>query len=138
MNLEIVVVATRKRKSLIVPYLSGHPYKIYWTKDYNLPDGFKPSPEAAGCVLNHRGVYRCFRGHQDALSISETDNILVLEDDAVPNIDNWFQEVLNAIQLLDDFEIVSFHGRQYNRELFEKVKDIEISDSRTCQIFPVV
>ena len=46
-----------------------------------------------------------------------------MEDDAVPNIDNWFQKILKAIPLLDTFEIISFHGRQYNRELFNNVKD---------------
>ena len=46
-----------------------------------------------------------------------------MEDDAVPNNDNWFQKVFHAIPLLDKFEIVSFHGRQFNRELFEEVKN---------------
>ena len=71
MKLEIVVVATHKRKPLIVPYLSNKSHKVHYTKDYNLPDGFESSPEAVGCVLNHQhqGVYRCFRGHQNALSM---------------------------------------------------------------------
>lgn len=123
MELEIAIVASRKRKALILPYLKSKPHKILYTEDYNLPSGFKPQSNMVGVVLNHLGAYRCFRGHQDAIALSNADNILVLEDDAVPNIGNWFQKVLNAIPLLDSFEMVSFHGRQFNRELFEKVKD---------------
>ena len=112
MNLEIIVVANHKRKPLIIPFLSGKPYKIHYAEDYKLPENFKPADGMAGLVTNHTGTYRCFRGHQDALSIAEGDNILILEDDAVPNNDEWFQKVIKAIPLLDSFEVVSFHGRQ--------------------------
>ena len=112
MKLEIIAVASHKRKALLIPYLKDTPHKIFYTKDYDLPDGFKPDDNMVGVVLNHTGAYRCFKGHQDALSIAEGDNILILEDDAVPNCEDWFQRVLDAIPLLDSFEVVSFHGRQ--------------------------
>jgi len=112
MNLEIVAVFNHKRKPLLLPYLKDTPHKIIWAKDYELPEGFKPDDNMVGVVLNHTGAYRCFKGHQDALTLAEGDNILVLEDDAVPNDANWFQKVEDAIPLLDSFEVVSFHGRQ--------------------------
>lgn len=123
MKLEIIVVACRKRKALVIPYLVGKSYKIHYTKDYDLPKDFKPASNMVGVVRNHLGAYRCYKGHQDALLMADSDYILILEDDAVPNTNSWFQTVLDAIPLLDSFEIISFHGRQYNQELFEKVKD---------------
>lgn len=121
MKLEIIVVACRKRKVLVIPYLVGKPYKIHYTKDYDLPKDFKPASNMVGVVRNHLGAYRCYRGHQDALLMADSDYILILEDDAVPNTNSWFQTVLDAIPLLDSFEIVTFHGRDFQRELFECV-----------------
>ena len=112
MKLEIMVVASHKRKALILPHLKDKPYAIYFTEDYELPKGWKPDANMVGVVLNHTGAYRCFKGHQDALDMSVGDNILMLEDDAVPNMYEWFQKVEAAIPLLDSFEVVSFHGRQ--------------------------
>lgn len=122
MKLEIVVVACNRRKPLIVSHLVGKPYKIHYTEDYILPSGFKPHPDMVGVVLNHQGAYRCFRGHQDAMAISIADNILLLEDDAVPNNEFWFEKIADAIPLLDSFEIVCFHGRQRIHP-FENVPD---------------
>ena len=121
MKLEIIVVANKERKVLILPYLEGKSHKVLFAKDYSLPFDFKPNPNMAGCVLNHQGVYRCFRGHQDALSMSDADNILILEDDAVPINALWFAKILDAILLLDSFEVISFHGRDYQEEMFQEV-----------------
>jgi len=118
---DIIVVATHKRKSLVISHLSGLDYKISYSKDHNLPDGFKS--EVIGLVMPtcHLGHIRCFKGHQEALSKVEDDYALILEDDAIPNVGTWVQKIYDAITLLQRFDIVSFHGRSYQKELFKPV-----------------
>lgn len=115
-NLDIVVVATKKRKPLIVPYLEGLNPIISITSDYTLPEGFVP--EVGGLTYNHLGTYRCFRGHQDAIAKATKDYVLILEDDAVPNRPDWCQVVCESIFLADIFDLVSFHARGYDRSAF--------------------
>ena len=122
MKLEIIAIVCPKRTPLLIPYLKGTPHKVLYTKDYALPEGFQPDANMVGVVLNHVGAYRCYKGHQDGMAIAEGDAVLMLEDDAVPNVDNWFQKVEDAIPLLDSFEVVSFHGRQRIHP-FEPVPD---------------
>lgn len=123
MDLDVVVVATVHRKALILEYLKEISHKLCYTKDYDLPVGF--TPEAIGLVQNHTGAYRCFRGHQDAIQLCSKENILVLEDDAVPNINKWYEIVLESVHLLDKFEIVSLHGRDIVRESYEVYEEIK-------------
>jgi len=118
---DIIVVANRKRKPLVVFHLTGLNYKVSYSEDHNLPEEFKS--EWIGLVMPtcHLGHMRCFKGHQKALSEIVNDCALILEDDAIPNTGIWIQKIYDAIALLQRFEIVSFHGRSYQEELFRPV-----------------
>ena len=119
MDFEIVVVSSENRRALVLDSLKGIPHQVSVTPNYDLPKGF--DPEVKTLVQNHVGAYRCFKGHQQALSLSSAETVLVLEDDAVPNIPSWIYAISNAVPLLDTFDVVSFHGRQYDPNNFEDV-----------------
>ena len=121
MDFDIIVVASHHRKPLIIDYLKDIPHKVVYTPDYELPVGFVPS--IGGLVQNHLGAYRCFRGHQDAISKCKKDMVLIFEDDAVPNNEKWLSIIIDGVFLLNEFEMVSFHSRQYNIEQFLLVCD---------------
>lgn len=112
--IEICIVASKRRKPLIIEYLKTDSYKISYTPDYPLPKGFKPNPVNFRSQ-NELGAYRCFRGHQDALRMIKGTHALIIEDDAVPNVDNWLAIAEKAVELLPDFQIVSLHGRRVER-----------------------
>jgi hypothetical protein len=118
------VVANHHRKALVLDYLHNIPHKVSYTLDYELPENFKP--EVFGLVQPHchLGHIRCFKGHQQAIKLCDTDNVLIFEDDAVPNIDDWHQIILDSVHLLDHVEMVSFHGRDYARSLYENFEEI--------------
>ena len=122
MNFEITVVASKNRKALTDTWLKNTSYQNSITPNYELPKNWKPT--VTGLVNNHLGAYRCFRGHQDALKLGTKDNVLILEDDAIPLVSNK-EELLkilsDSIGLLGHYELVSYHGRQFNRECFESV-----------------
>ena len=120
--MEIVVVANRHRKPLVEKHLLGFKHIISYTKDYNLPADFKP--ETIKYVYNHTGAYRCFKGHQDAIRFCREENVLVLEDDAVPKIKDWYNIVMDSVHLLNSFEIVSLHGRNRQEELYKIYEEI--------------
>jgi hypothetical protein len=126
MDFEIVVVANHHRKALILDHLKDVPHTVSYSLDYNLPDDFKV--EDPGWVQPtipcHTGVYRCFRGHQDAIKKCTSDNILLFEDDAVPNTSDWLQIVQDSLEYLQNFEMVSLHGRDYYKVLFCNYKEI--------------
>lgn len=122
MNFEIVVVASRKRRALILDHLKNIPHKVSYTPDYDLPEDFNPT--VVGRVLNHIGAYRCFKGHQDAIELSEKENVLIFEDDAVPNIPDWLDVIQDSISYLNKFELVSFHGRAFYRLLYDNYREI--------------
>ena len=122
MDFDIVVVASHRRRPLVTEFLCGIPHKVSYTPEYILPEDFKSTE--VGLVANHIGPYRCFKGHQDAIRLAEKDAVLVFEDDAVPNKTTWLTEVQNSLSLLDHFDIVSFHGRDYERVLFESVQNV--------------
>lgn len=119
--MDIIVVATKNRKPLVVPHLVGLNYKISYSENHNLPEGFKS--EVVGLVMPtcHLGHLRCFKSHQEALSKVENDCALILEDDAIPNVGTWVQKIYDAIVLLQRFDVISFHGRSYIKELFKPV-----------------
>jgi len=120
-NFDIVVVTSIKRKPLIIQYLSGLDAIVSVTPDYELNQPFKPM--IGGLVQNHTGAYRCFRGHQAAIAKSTKDVVLVFEDDAVPNREDWLKVVSDSVKLLETFEMVSFHGRQFIPEVFNTVNN---------------
>ena len=118
---DIVVVTTKKRKSLITEHLNGIEYTISITPDYDLPKDFKPT--VTTLTYNHLGTYRCFRGHQDAIAKATKDYVLVLEDDAVPNCQNWYEIIYENLFLMNIFDMISFHGRGYDRNHFDSVSN---------------
>ena len=119
-SLEMVVVACRRREALVLPYLSQVPHRVLWTTDYELPEGFKPKPEYASLLHNQTGHYRCLRGHQDALKDTTAEAVLVVEDDALPNREDWTSIVSLAFKEMESYEVISLHGRAFHREAFDE------------------
>ncbi len=122
MDFDIIVVSSKNRKALVVDYLKEIPHQVSITPNYDLPKNFKPKTQTL--VQNHLGAYRCFRGHQDALRMSRKENILILEDDAVPIVSNqkdMLSNLYEGIELLSHFDMVSFHGRQFKFSHFKVV-----------------
>lgn len=122
-NLEVIVVGNKRKKILTTDYLKNISHRVFYTTDYNLPRDFKIDPrflKYISACKNKLGAYRCFRGHQDALSSCTKDYILGFEDDAVPNREDWLEIIKKSINLLDSFEVVSFHGRKFDINRFEE------------------
>jgi len=132
-NLDIVVVANNKRPSLIVEYLKGVPHFKSITPDYPFPPGWAPDPDKADYCGKQIGAFRCFRGHQEALRHSSKDIVLVLEDDAVPNRNDWLSVIETSSKILPQYDIVSLHGREIagiaNRVPFEGLEFVELEPS---------
>lgn len=112
--LEICIVATRRRQPLITKYMELNSFKISYTPDYPLSKGFKPDPVRFRSQ-NELGAYRCFKGHQDAIKMVKQKYALIIEDDAVPNVDNWLDIAEKAVESLTIFQIVSLHGRRVEK-----------------------
>jgi GR25 family glycosyltransferase involved in LPS biosynthesis len=112
-DLDIVVVASPHRPPLITDALRGVPHRVVLGPDEALPPHVSPAREAGAVYIkNPVGAFRCFRGHQVALTQPLADHILVLEDDAVPNRADWMNVVEHGRCLLDRFDVVSLHGRE--------------------------
>ena len=118
----IYVVATHQRPALILEALTTVPHIVCWTTNYKLEEGWKP-PDAYGSLIHNQvGHLRCWRGHQDALKLfleSHNDAALVLEDDAWPNTGLWKTIAALAMNVLNEFEAVSLHGRAFHAEAFD-------------------
>jgi len=120
-NLEIVIVGNKRKEIITAEFLKDIPYRIFYTTDYDLPKDFRINSKYliyVSAFKNMLGAYRCFRGHQDALKSCTKENILVFEDDAVPNRGDWLEVVSKSIKMLEQFEIVSLHGRKVDFSLF--------------------
>jgi len=121
-SIELVVVACRKRPAIILPFLENIPHRIHWTTDYELPEGWTIAQEYSS-YLRHQKQYvghlRCFRGHADALKDVKSTVALVIEDDAVPNRDDWVKVVAQASKYMERYDVISLHGRQFHPEHFE-------------------
>ena len=123
--MKIVVIANHHRDPLIETYLRDIEHATHFCEDYDIPQG---AILDTGLVNNHIGAFRCFKGHQDALAIelekNTKENILVLEDDAVPNTVAWL-DICHAAELLTtQFKYVSLHTRQFDLAKYEK-RDID-------------
>lgn len=115
-DIGIVVVASVRRPPTITKYLDDHklPYRVFETPDYPVPD--KRDWPWDWMNKYTPGAWRCFRGHQEALKLSDKPVTLVFEDDAVPNSVPWWEITLKAAALLRYFEVVSLHGRMIPRD----------------------
>lgn len=110
MDLDIIVIANTHRKALIVDYLKSIPHKLVLTPDINLPQDWKP--EVAGMACNQVGAYRCWTGHQMGCNMVTSDFALILEDDAVPNTNNWLDICSKSVAALQEYDTVSLHLRE--------------------------
>lgn len=123
---DVIVVTSKQRKPLMPEYLrnEGVPHQISISDDENLPRGWEP--EQVGLVHNQLGAYRCFKGHQKALHLSlysENEYVVIFEDDCVPKDENWLSVLEEAQPLAKQFEVVSFHGRQWNKEAYQPISE---------------
>lgn len=109
---DIVVVASNHRQPKTTEFLCDVPYKISYTFDYEFNSNEYVKDIYAHYLCNSVGALRCYKGHQDALKLVSDHKIyiLVLEDDAIFR-DNYKQKILSALNLLEEFDIVSLHGR---------------------------
>jgi len=114
----IVVVANRHRPAAVLDWLDGLEHQVSYTPDHELPAGFTTDIRLA--AYNQVGAYRCFRGHQDAIGLASGEPVLVLEDDAVPNVEGWLSIVESASAALAEHEVVSLHGRGFDPAGFER------------------
>lgn len=96
--MKIIVVGCEHKKIITTEYLDqiGLDYEVSITPDYEY-DSTSLDPRWNQYNVNPVGALRCFRGHQLALSKSYDDYTLILEDDAVPLVDNWF-EIINRVK----------------------------------------
>lgn len=117
-KLDIFILTNKKKKCLTEQYLSNINYQIYKNQDWDLPSNFKPRGKAKKLrdVIEHQlGQFRCYRGHQEILKRAKKDYILVFEDDAIPNENNWQKLIEDALELLDKYDVVSLHARKPKR-----------------------
>ena len=109
---DISVLAHKSRKALVLPFLDKP--TVWYSNDYEFPEGWKPGIGLEHVTHNHLAAMRCFRGHQDLLGHVSNFPVLVFEDDAIPNMEDWRGVVENAVPLLEEFDVVSLHGRNYD------------------------
>lgn len=132
LSFDIAIVANHHRKALIVDHLQDIPHFISYTADCDLPIGWEPKPEYSHLVQHmrgHTGAHRCIEGHKSALKMCSKEIVLILEDDAVPNQNNWLDIVAKSIPLLQSHEMISLHGRNADFKVFNKIhfhKDISL------------
>lgn len=123
-SIELVVVACRKRPAIVLPYLESVPHRVHWTTDYELPEGWVINPAYSSYIRHQKqyvGHLRCFRGHADALRNVQASVALVIEDDAVPNRQDWVQVVAEASRMMEDYDVISLHGRAVDPAAFDIV-----------------
>ena len=117
MNFDIVVVANKRRKPIITDYLKNVDHQVCYSDDPGLPANWTMNPTYKGlCVFMHQhvGQWNCLEVHKKAIEMSRTDNVLIIEDDARPKSNNWIQIAIDSEGLLNRFQIVSLHSREYN------------------------
>lgn len=117
MNFDIIVVANKKRKPIIVDHLKGIDYQICYSDDPGLPENWRMNPIYKGLCVFHRqhiGQWNCLEAHKKAIGMSRKDNVLILEDDADPNTSIWLEIAKECELLLNRFQIVSLHSREPN------------------------
>lgn len=113
LDCDLVVVANHHRRPLVLDDLGAVPHRVSFTPDAELPAGFHAAHPYAD--YDPLGAFRCFVGHQQALALGGEKPLLVLEDDAVASAADWLDVVRLAQPLLARFEVVSLHGRAFDR-----------------------
>lgn len=118
--MNIIVVASQRRKPLITEHLKHYQHHVHHCVDYDLPPDWIDRHKV---IFNPTGHLRAFRGHQDALAGCWSAS-LVFEDDAVPLTYLWPLVALSAFAYLDSFDWISLHGREHLMQDFTKVADL--------------
>lgn len=113
-DLDVMVIATHHRPSIITDYLKNIPHYIHYNPDYNWENGLPLIDDLVRMAWNPLNMYRAFRGHVDVLKMSNKEYTLVLEDDASPNRKDWFDIALCCDDILNDAEVASLHGREWS------------------------
>jgi hypothetical protein len=117
-DVQIFVVASPLRESLILNHLKGIPYRVFYVPNHEIPENWKPHPKfsslAGSTSKAARGALRCYLGHQACLRALTSPVGLILEDDAVPNRQDWLSIVNRAVPYLKERELISLHGREWN------------------------
>lgn len=119
LDCDVVVVANHHRIPLVLADLSEVPHRVSLTPDAELPAGFRARHPYGD--YNPLGAYRCFVGHQQALALGNGRPFLVLEDDAVAVAPDWRHLVSLALALLARFDVVSLHGRDFDRSRMDAI-----------------
>ncbi len=119
LDCDVVVVANHHRSPLVLADLVEVPHRVSLTPDAELPAGFRARHPYGD--YNPLGAYRCFVGHQQALATGIGRPLLVLEDDAVAVATDWLDLVRLSLPLLARFEVVSLHGRDFDRSRMESI-----------------
>ncbi len=134
-NLDIVVLSHPRKKCLTSEYLTNagirfieHTGKDYEWGDTKIHEAYLP------LTGGNIGQYRCYRAHQDGLALASKDYVLVLEDDAIPNRPDWADIVLKAVKDLDAFNIISLHGRDWEKYPAGRVPDSNLLIPSPVQI----
>lgn len=122
MNIPTYVIASRKRRPLITPYLGRIPHTVLWDEEKTLPAGWFACRGYEGANCNALGAYRCWEGHRRALREfhkTRESLCLVLEDDGVPNRSDWHDVVDLAAQIMcidpDKYPVISLHTRAMDK-----------------------
>lgn len=111
-----VVITNLHRQPSIVPHLDGNswPHNDFAVLDSQPPDPPPSLPEKyrlAGYSSERDTTreYRCFQGHTAANALIDTEFGLILEDDILPNFDDYpdpFAAIEGVYGLLKQYEIV--------------------------------
>jgi GR25 family glycosyltransferase involved in LPS biosynthesis len=125
-NIDIFVLATKKRNPLITPHLDKNNinYELYYTPDYVLDNSTVKHKEYTFSEGNLIAHYRIFKGHQDVMRKINKDYALIFEDDAVPNCKDWVEIIEKSLPYCNDYDFVSLHARNINMGLFETINTI--------------
>lgn len=125
-DIDIFVLATKKRNPLITSYLDKNniKYELYYTPDYDLDLNKVKYREYSYSLGNLTAASRLYKGTADVLKKINKQYGLIFEDDAVPNCDNWIEIVNNCIKFCDDFDLVSLHARGVKQHFFESIANI--------------
>lgn len=125
-NIDVFVLATKKRNPLIPPFLEKQniKYELYYTPDYELDINKVKHKEYSYSLGNLTAASRLYKGTADVMKKINKQYGLILEDDAVPNCDNWVEIIENSTKFCDDFDIVSLHARGVKHHLFDAIDTI--------------
>jgi hypothetical protein len=127
-DLDVFVIAHHSRPAIITDYLKDIPHTVHWNPDYDWEPGLNLNKALLSMAWNPLNMYRAFKGHVDVTRASKKPYLLVLEDDARPNRDDWFDIVLESGDLLKEVEVVSYHGRECDPRDLDHIKYPSLKD----------